>query len=759
MICKEWLAEYNSDANPVVDLLRACRRQIRFMAFKRLNIDIVIALLPAILHSSVLLFFTGAVVYVWKIDLGVAVFYLLVTGMFAITYLISTFLPFVIDAPFRTYSTILIHRLYVAVGKVAIQVVDVVARACSFAIRRITVAILLAFARIIPSKDNPPNSYPQDRTALPRGYKDMRIRWANASSDSLDEIDTSQRIQDQAILWLSQMPLDLSESRVVVSSLALIPSSRPHRFPRSVIVFLNLTLDSLFRDEPGQESTDAATDCVIALGRIKFQSAVDRNSDQDHSIREVPVTPLVGWAAQQLTAHAFDNKFNTPHTEGIRTRLLVAAAWLSPVDGIEESLEGQKVKIQDRSEFIEKIEATLARHVRGHNTLERKDLIELIHGMHACIPRGNYGNASSVISFLPTVCEDYDSPWSEDESVLRALVTYALDLLLSSGRRKPLVLVDQEIEFCELASELLDVLMVNTTYADVAMFGLWLIYRVPYAFKSRKSIVTDIAHIWASMNEGISEDVRERVAFHAIDSLVAAFQYHTVTNGALPKLASHDVLNLLKAAVESDYSKPMATYATAMVLNLGSPTQVATFTREVLAEPFARTLYTIQSDLEGNTAEEDVVDLHIYSALVLLKLQQPQVDVERVKALVWEMEKTIRDEVVGDSENPEVDINIDLNRVRWKAVYLTGLLFKFIPPGEKDPIESLRERVRALLLRGGLPTVGDYERCLEPLGMDEAELVTIAQQQGPTYTAFEEWIDGFPLFPLAGSVTSVKTHI
>jgi hypothetical protein len=135
--------------------------------------------------------------------------------------------------------------------------------------------------------------------------------------------------------------------------------------------------------------------------------------------------------------------------------LLTAAAWLSPVEGAEDvEWNGEKLKIQDRFQFIEEIRLMLERHARNEKPLDNKVLINLIHGMHACIPRGDYGIASSIVSFLPVLCDDYDSPWSEDEAVLRALITYALDLLLPPGRWKPLV--EREIEFDELASELID---------------------------------------------------------------------------------------------------------------------------------------------------------------------------------------------------------------------------------------------------------------------------------------------------------------
>ena len=763
MICKEWLTEYNSGANPVVNLLRACQRQIRFMAFQRWNVHTLVSLLPPLLHSSVLLFFTGAVVYLWQMDERVAIVYQIMGGLFGIVYFISTFLPFVTNAPFRTYSTLVLHRFSVAVGKLVIPVVDLFAHVCYLVLRYVTSAVLFPLARAIFGEEALRRWYIQSTTILPGDYKHLRVWWTNAFKDSLDGIDTSQRVQEEAVLWLSQMPLDQSESKAVVSSLALISPSRPHRFPNQVVIFLNLTLESSFREGAGQEQSDVAIDCVLVLGYIKYQSAVDRNSDHDHNIGGIPITASVAWAAQQLTISAFREEFNTLHPEGIRGRLLAAAAWLSPVDSTEGARwdGGEELKIQDRYQFIQGIRVMLLRHVRGRKILDNKVLINLIHGLHACIPRGNYGSASSIVSFLPTLCEDYDSPWSEDESVLRALITYALDLLSPPERKWPLV--EREIKFDELASELIDMLMINTTSTDVVAFGFWLVYRVPYAFKQRKAILQDIVHIWASAMEPIQDDARrQRLNFHAVDALVAAAQCHVFSNSTLPELTRQTTLKLLKAALESEYTRPMATYAIAMILNLGKPTLVAAVTNEIKAEPFIETLFSISDDLEKNTAEEDVVDLRIYSTLVLLKLRPtPELDSAMAMGLIGQMGRAIGDPFVMDSgvaRRSETEMGADLDRVRWKAIYLSALLFAFVPDDESrgKHIEGLRERVQGLVGSGELPVVGDCERCLKPLVMEELELRTPAVEQ-PISTAFEVWVGGFPLFPLAGSVASAGT--
>ena len=753
MICKEWLTEYNGGANPVVDLFQVCQRQVRFMAFQRWNVETLIGLLPPLLHSSVILFFTGAVIYLWQIDVRVAIVYIVIGGVFSIIYFLSTFLPIILNAPFRPYSTLLVLRLSVWIKNVIVLILDAIAHVCYVALRYVTAWILWPFARTIFSKGDLHTWYMKAWTILPAEYNHVRVRWAGASSDSLEKIDTSHRIQEEAILWLSQMPLDATQSKAVVSSLAQFSLSRPHRFPQSVVVFLNFTLESSFHKAPGQVQADVAIDCLLVLGRIKFQSVVDRNRDEDLNVGGIKVTTLVAWAAQQLIANASDDSFDTQPSEGTRARLLTAAAWLSPVEEVEEVTPyGEKLKIQDRWEFVEELRMTLAQHTcKEDSPIDNNIFIDLIHGMHACIPRGDYGSPSSIVSFLPLICNNYDSLWSEDESVLRALITYALDLLLPIKRRKPLV--EREIEFNKLTSELIDVLKVDTTSPDVVAFGFWLIYRVPYAFKSRKSTLADIGYIWTSTNGVIPQDLRQRMNFHAVDALVAVVQHHASANRKLPNLAADDTLNLLTTALEDNCTQQMATYAVAMILYLGTSNQAASLATGLDAESFTKLLDTVPSDLEKGPTEEGVIEFYIHLTLVLLKLPQRQVDGEKVKALIKEMERTIGVPNPRDSKGSKAEINVEPDRVKWKAIYLCGLLFQWLPLGEREgPIERIRERVQTLLRSEELLLAGDYNRCIEPLNIGALDLGAAIKPGEPKLKAFEVWTKGFPFSTLVGSV-------
>jgi len=483
---------------------------------------------------------------------------------------------------------------------------------------------------------------------------------------------------------------------------------------------------------------------------------VDRNSDRDHDVGGTPITSTTAWTAQDLIS-TYRKDLNTSRCEGPRVQLLTAAAWLSPLVPTEFASWGRPegLKIQDRYQFLQEVKSILLQHVRGEKVLHNSVLINLIHGMHASIPRGNYGSASSIISFPPAICEDYSSPWSEDEPVLGALITYALDLLSPPDRSWPLV--GRVIKFDELASELIDRLMVNNTSTDLVMFGFWLIYRVPYAFKSRETTLADIGHIWTSAVEPIQDDtVRQRLTFHAVSAFVAVVQCNVSTGGVLLNSVHKTTPRLLNAALESDHSRPRATYAIAMVVNFDKLTQVPVVMNEINVALIVETLFPAGDDLERGTTEEGVVDMYIHSALTLLKVR-PKVewDVGKVKEVIVQMGNIIGDPSVRDPGRSEADTSADLGRMRWKAIYLSALLLPLVSDEEREMyIMELRARVRMLVGSGELSVVADYERCLKALAMRGLESrAPLAQQQRPVGTAFETWVDGFPLFSLAGSVS------
>jgi len=166
---------------------------------------------------------------------------------------------------------------------------------------------------------------------------------------------------------------------------------------------------------------------------------------------------------------------------------------------------------------------------------------------------------------------------------------------------------------------------------------------------------------------------------------------------------------------------------------------------------------TVRSDLEANATEENVLNLYFHTALLLFKLEQSPIDIERVREVIEEMKKTIEKVVVRlgpvSAKDSEDEMSVGTNRVRWKAIYPSGLLARFLPPDEpKGPTEALRERVETMLQNGQLLLAEGYTNCIKPLGGGPLELGSPVEREGKSFTVFEVWINDFPLFPLAGGV-------
>ena len=755
MALKWWLTEYDGGANLVGGLLRACRRHMRFKAFERLNVHALIGFLPTLLLQSISLFFIGGILYGWQMNRIVMGIFAASGGVSAIAYFLLFISPSVTKLPLFHFPRLISYRPSFAIGRAVVSTVDVILAVGYISVRGL-IATTFPFIQSVPGAGTLPHWDARTRKNSPGEARDMHVQRATSGNNPRDGIDTSQEVQEEAIMWLSRVPLDPYESKALISSLALISSSRPCGDDQEPIVVLaNSVLEASFREDVGQEQTDTAIDCITVLGNIKFQSVVDRNLDCDHDVGGIPVPPFVAWAAQQLTVTAFQPDSDTLYSAVIQGRLLTAAAWLSPVGGGERLWWGDReLRIQDRSQFIEKIRMMLELHVCSDRPHDNKILIDLIHGMHACIPRGNYGKASSIVPFLSLFCENYNSSWADDEGVIRALVTYALDLLLPPGGRKPLV--GQKIEFHDLTSELIGALVVNTAYSDIVALGLRLARRHPHAFRSRKTVLADIAHIWHQTKEKIQEDRRERLNLHATDALIAVAQHHAVANGELSRLTDYTALRLLSTALGSGYSRSMTICTMAMILNLSASTQVIPVTNEIEVGSIISALFSGSGDIEKGATEEDV-DIRIYSALILNRLPPTtELSAREVKKVIVQMEEAIGEPSVRDpgvARSSEAGVGVDLDRVRWKAIYLSALLFKFLPTGERGKhIEGLRRRVQALLESGDLSVMGDCGRCLEPLNMDVSGLTPSTDQQGQTSTVFEVWIGGFPLFQLAGKV-------
>ena len=77
--------------------------------------------------------------------------------------------------------------------------------------------------------------------------------------------------------------------------------------------------------------------------------------------------------------------------------------------------------------------------------------------------------------------------------------------------------------------------------------------------------------------------------------------------------------------------------------------------------------------------------------------------------------------------------------MKWKAIYLSALPFKFLPDDERERhMEGLRARVQKLVENGDLPiAASDYEHCLDPLVTYELESTAATEQQDLIGTVFK----------------------
>ena len=137
----------------------------------------------------------------------------------------------------------------------------------------------------------------------------------------------------------------------------------------------------------------------------------------------------------------------------------------------------------------------------------------------------------------------------------------------------------------------------------------------------------------------------------------------------------------------------------------------------------------------------------------MLNLRSSKLDVGRVKTFIGEMEKVIEDTVI---RNSVAEVSTDLDRVRWKAIYLSALLFTSVHKDKKKGLtEGFRMKARMFSQSRGLSLVGDRRHCLGPLGIGVLRWRALGRLW--EYSVFESWINGFPLIPLPGSITSART--
>ncbi|CUA75551.1 hypothetical protein RSOLAG22IIIB_05949 [Rhizoctonia solani] len=108
MLAKEWCLEFMSGRTGPPGA-QARRRQRRWYGLESWRMKEVLAMLPSLIHLSLLLFAIGLCVFLWDIHYGVAIPVVVVTTLAAGAYFACTILPFIDD--YCSYGTVL-SRLY-----------------------------------------------------------------------------------------------------------------------------------------------------------------------------------------------------------------------------------------------------------------------------------------------------------------------------------------------------------------------------------------------------------------------------------------------------------------------------------------------------------------------------------------------------------------------------------------------------------------------------------------------------------------------
>lgn len=106
ILCTQWLREYERD--PPLDPREAIPlRHLRYEGLVKWKVPKILSMLPVMLHSSLVLFFTGLIDLLWSLNLTVAIFVSFISGVLLFVVVATTVLPtlqmlFVEDMRLRT---------------------------------------------------------------------------------------------------------------------------------------------------------------------------------------------------------------------------------------------------------------------------------------------------------------------------------------------------------------------------------------------------------------------------------------------------------------------------------------------------------------------------------------------------------------------------------------------------------------------------------------------------------------------------------
>ncbi|KAF7343222.1 hypothetical protein MVEN_01753500 [Mycena venus] len=117
VLAKQWLRQYSSFITGSARE-RALIRQFRYACFDKWGVQLIIGLLPTVLHLSLLLFMAGLVVFLSSRSFSTALVATCITGFLFGAYIITNVLPVIaIECPYRTPLTALLYSVMYGPGR------------------------------------------------------------------------------------------------------------------------------------------------------------------------------------------------------------------------------------------------------------------------------------------------------------------------------------------------------------------------------------------------------------------------------------------------------------------------------------------------------------------------------------------------------------------------------------------------------------------------------------------------------------------
>ncbi|KAJ1304267.1 hypothetical protein OPQ81_005427 [Rhizoctonia solani] len=124
VLAKEWLAAYVSD-RPTQPKKRAIQRQRRRESLDRWMLPAIISVLPMLMHASLLIFFVGLIIWLWMLDLIIALTFTIMFVGIILYYFGSTGLAIMYpNCPYQTPVATYLRPLFYEFGWVRESVVS-----------------------------------------------------------------------------------------------------------------------------------------------------------------------------------------------------------------------------------------------------------------------------------------------------------------------------------------------------------------------------------------------------------------------------------------------------------------------------------------------------------------------------------------------------------------------------------------------------------------------------------------------------------